>query len=540
MYIEHAHCQDALTHRSRPLLMLVYFAARTQTQDSIPGVSIFFCFARTSTQNLSTPYISSSDRIYTPSRGVMPSSSSRGTYHYRPPSPHYAQYESNLDLVTVATTVGAAILVVYFALGQYTTIPSPLSAITAMTGLLFGPEYREKLQNTFAKQAQVVRSLTAVKGGTVRGLWNVGNTCYQNSVLQSLASLVTLKTWLKDTDAPTANALVHLVDTLNIISDYKKAETPSSTITQAGGGARGWMYNEQQDAQEFLQGLMGVLEKEVSAGEEQRRREGTVGLEGLLPEKETSVRLPRRSPFEGLLAQRVGCLKCGYVESISLQPFTTLSLPIPSTQRTTLEECIDAFTAIEQIPHVDCDKCTLLSIRDNLQNLLHPVHTEIAPLPLPDAVRETATARLNAINEALDDDNFSPSIPGVKLDGALKVSSTKTKQVMIARAPEVLVLHANRSHFDMFTGAILKNYAAIQFPMLLDLCQLGAVTRHEHLDTRPGNPISPLAFGTGEGEEGVYELKAVVAHFGGHHNGHYVACRKWAQRWWRISDHDVQ
>jgi ubiquitin carboxyl-terminal hydrolase 1 len=460
----------------------------------------------------------------------MPSSS-RGPYHYRPPPPTYAQHDTNLDLTTVATTVCAALLVVYFALGQYARLPS----LSAMAGLLLGPEYREKLQNTFAQQGRMVR----VEGGTVGGLWNVGNTCYQNSVLQALASLGALKKWLGDVEEPTANALVSLVDMLNVVEDYKKAEIPSATITLAGGGARGWMYNEQQDAQEFLQGLMGVLEKEVSVSEEKRRRSSpTVGLSALLSsEKEASSTVPqplRRSPFEGLLAQRVGCLRCGYVESISLQPFTTLSLPIPSTIETTLEECIDAFTAIEQIPNVDCDKCTLLSIRNNLQHLLHA--------PLPDEVRETAALRLKAINEALDDDNFSPTIPGVKLDGALKVSSTKTKHVMIARAPEVLVLHANRSRFDMLTGAIGKNYAAIQFPMRLDLCQLGAVTRHEHLDTRPGMPISPLTPSSADEmeEEAVYELKAVVAHFGGHHNGHYVACRKWARRWWRISDHDVR
>ena len=573
----------------------------------------------------------------------MPSSSRSYKYHYQPPPPpppppssryKYAQqqYEStatDIPLTTVLTCVAAGLLLLYHVLSSYLhALPTPLDAVAAMVGLLFGPAAREHLQNTFATSPRQVVSQVRNRaaslvgraplggyldgdrgiggggggggggvdgggdggsdGGTVGGLWNVGNTCYQNSVLQALASLGSLRAWLDGIrDGTAAGALQQLVDQLNQLSEKPRVQTASALITQASGGARGWMFNEQQDAQEFLQGLMGLLEKEVAAVVEKKKEEGLAGLEAILADRKQQPAAagpvadgtaPLRSPFEGLLAQRVGCLDCGYVESISLQPFTTLSLPIPSTWATTLEDCLRAFTAIEKIPGVDCDKCTLQSVQRQLSNLLTPPHAPPRlppppppppppssssppspslpdgeaeePLAPPQAAQETIRARLAAVARALEDDNFTPLIEGVELDGAHKVSSTKTKQVMIARAPQVLVLHTNRSQFDMLTGMAGKNYAAVRFPTILDLAHLAVVTRHQHLSTDPGGPISTFRpsddddEGGDDGEpeakhEGVYELKAVVAHYGGHHNGHYVAYRSWADRWWRISDHEV-
>lgn len=512
--------------------------------------------------------------------------SSKYSHHYHSPPPyHHTQYDSNLSLPTVAACVLVSFFLLYRLLADY--LPDPLLAVANMAGILFGPQAREHLQSTFSTFAtnprsavsraaanMVGRPQSAIEGGTVGGLWNVGNTCYQNSVLQALASLGGLKAWLRAIeDGTAAEALERLVDELNEVTPRPRVETASTLITQASGGQRGWMFNEQQDAQEFLQGLMGVLEKEVGAVAERKKDEKTLGLEGILERPVEEKTVPPaldpalRSPFEGLLAQRVGCLRCGYVESISMQPFTTLSLPIPSAHATTLEDCLRAFTSIEQIPEVDCDKCTLKSAQKKLANMLHPpappsdddtdaAESDSTPLALPEAVREVISTRLQAVTAALEDDNFNPIIPGIKLTGAHKVSSTKTKQVMIARAPPILVLHTNRSQFNMRTGMVGKNYAAVRFPAILDLGELGVVTRHECLSTDPGGPISLArqfvenqavtnedddagVVAMEAGGEGLYELKAVVAHYGGHHNGHYVAYRCWAEKWWRISDDEV-
>lgn len=258
----------------------------------------------------------------------------------------------------------------------------------------------------------------------------------------------------------------------------------------------------------------------------------------------------------------------------------------------TLEECLEEFTAIEQIQEVDCDKCTLKSLHKQLLTL--------ASKPLSADVQSQIQARIAALAAAIDDDNFDPKIPGVKISPRQKVSTTKTKQTMIARAPKVLVLHLNRSQYDVVTGMTGKNHAAVSFPARMDLGRLGVVTRHDVAEGSWGLAVDPARrmsgrvpgwFLRGSGEklvqtptdegadtDGVtetdteeaetenekekekedahqpvaaittlstnreklsYELKSVVAHYGGHHNGHYVCYRKQHGQWYKISDHEV-
>lgn len=140
---------------------------------------------------------------------------------------------------------------------------------------------------------------------------------------------------------------------------------------------------------------------------------------------------------------------------------------------------------------------------------------------------------------------------------------------MVARPPPVLVLHLNRSQYDIVTGMTGKNYAAVKFPARMDLARLGVVTRHDVDDGSWGLVVDPARRMSGrvprwlvpEGEDGdeavvtdedecetptgemedgvVYDLKSVVAHYGGHHNGHYVCYRKHREQWFKISDHEV-
>lgn len=139
-----------------------------------------------------------------------------------------------------------------------------------------------------------------------------------------------------------SGALMELIGALNSLSSNPRAFTPSPIIVR-GTDNSGWVYNEQQDAQEFFQKLTGALEKEVSRFLDRRKQGMRKGLEGIVGAKEEGEKIWQhldldtvlgkeyRSPFEGLFAQRVGCLRCGYVEAISLQPFTSLSLSLPSS-----------------------------------------------------------------------------------------------------------------------------------------------------------------------------------------------------------------
>jgi len=133
-----------------------------------------------------------------------------------------------------------------------------------------------------------------------------------------------------------ANALHSLLKNLNTKNrSYHTSSVPP--VLQFSSSASSW-YQEQQDAQEFFQNLTGALEKEASKSWAYRSAGTGHGLEVLMRQPSSdhsnlTEKLPNdtfKSPFQGLLAQRVGCLSCGYVEAIRMQDFTTMSLALPS------------------------------------------------------------------------------------------------------------------------------------------------------------------------------------------------------------------
>lgn len=156
-----------------------------------------------------------------------------------------------------------------------------------------------------------------------------------------------------------SSLLNELLEQLNTITPHRRSISAPS-IVRVGG-----RWNEQQDAQEFFQKLTGVVEKEalrrmkelrepkglevlaeIVEKEKERKVEGEV-LEGEGEEVvdksdkkegklQDTIPAELENPFEGLLAQRVGCLQCGYVEAIRMQTFTSLSLPMPSNVRSHL------------------------------------------------------------------------------------------------------------------------------------------------------------------------------------------------------------
>ncbi|KAH0559213.1 hypothetical protein GP486_004270 [Trichoglossum hirsutum] len=482
-----------------------------------------------------------------------------------------------------------------------------------------------------------------VHEGAPPGLGNWDNSCYQNSVIQALASLRSLTDYLTaalsdpyinwkspKSKSMTMRALLDTIEKLNDpLNEGRRFWTPSELKQM-----RSW---QQQDAQEYLSKVLDEIdnellravkgsnldyglkshdmsgprlrkslppqcqiEQEVAEQEEVTSdvsKVSSVSSHSVFMARDSTVSplsliLPR-NPVEGLVAQRVGCLQCGFSEGLSLIPFNCITVPLGGDWLYDLRDCLDEYTSLEMIDGVECANCTLLKSKAQLEQLLDRLPspaassdssetcTEERPLQempassrssLPDQVRNSALSRLEAITAALEEENFSESTlkNTCKIPPRNRVTTTKTRQAVIARAPRCLIIHINRSVFDEFSGIQRKNYAKVQFQPILDLgywCLGQRIAEGES-----GEPIEEWEMGPGKSmlqssispvlsEIGpLYELRSVITHFGRHENGHYICYRKLnyppisgernglpmegvvskpIERWWRISDDDV-
>ena len=258
----------------------------------------------------------------------------------------------------------------------------------------------------------------------------------------------------------------------------------------------------------------------------------------------SSIDSPILSPFEGLQAHRMGCLKCKYVENIRHEKFGPMVLALTHSRETTLYDCLEREFEMEVLEDVECAKCTLLSYQTGLTRLIDTLTATTttangsASFQLVAALADAKT-RLKAIEKALksgkiDDPRLLiPTGASQELKKFL-VRSPKTKHHMIARPPTLLTIHIQRSSFHNYTGRALKNQSPVQFPLTLDMSRYVTTST---LSMDPEEPISQWREGDGRTR---YRLRSVVVHYGVHHMGHYVAYRLAGATWYRISDEDVE
>lgn len=428
------------------------------------------------------------------------------------------------------------------------------------------------------------------------GLGNWDNSCYQNSIIQGMASLHSLDAFLKNnmedlSERALLSTHAALTDIIAKLNDPEYSGqnlwTPSDLKSMSS-----W---QQQDAQEYFSKVVEQLDKEVQHAS--KGRTSDLGLKAV-ESREDAIRIflesrecesendsgerkpqatPIRNPLEGLLAQRVGCMKCGYAEGLSLIPFNCLTVSLGRSWEYDVQDCLDDYTNLEPIEGVECAKCTLLRNKEQLERLLTQIVSETqvesdnSTPGLSDALKNSAETRLKAVAEALDEESFSEETLSKKcqIPSRSRVTSTKSRQAVIARAPKSLVIHVNRSVFNELTGAQTKNYADLRFPKILDLDEwcLGAKFSYDEGNfselwgINPSESMLPSPGTSAGASDKQYELRAVITHYGRHENGHYICYRKYPaelfpaslpgtgadsednkealEHWFRLSDDDV-
>ncbi|KAI4141185.1 MAG: hypothetical protein LQ340_007699 [Diploschistes diacapsis] len=438
------------------------------------------------------------------------------------------------------------------------------------------------------------------------GLFNRDNECYQNSVIQGLAALPSFSDFVNGLPSSHTEGehtalrevLQNVLGQLNDPDHYGKAFwTPYALKSMSS-----W---QQQDAQEYYSKVIDELEKDAAKslqkGFEDNDSLGLGSLRSVVKRKEAiggantpygrdapsdssktisegKFHVPIgllssvQNPLEGLLAQRVGCLRCGFVEGLSLIPFNCLTVSLGRVRYTDIKTCLDTYTDLETISGVECARCTLQRQEKMFVRMLEASSGREED-PTRKAYYELAETRLQAVKAALENHDFSESTLAkkCKIPSKSRVSTNKTRQAVIARAPKALAIHVNRSVFDETTGAQFKNFAGVQFPKHLNLdpwCLGGTgaagtgteeaeeweldpsksmLARAETDDT--SNDVSQFS-GPGSSAQGpssIYTLRAVITHYGTHGDGHYIAYRQSLQSiaekdpttWWRLSDEEV-
>lgn len=402
---------------------------------------------------------------------------------------------------------------------------------------------------------------TATQGieGKPAGLGNWDNSCYQNSILQGLASLKNLSAYLSRPfmeksltenectmpDIKMTEALRKLIESLNDpLNNGTSLWTPALLKYM-----NSW---QQQDAQEYFSKVLDEIDREIGVAVSSAQK-----YEGLiLSSSESGARKlshkTERNPLEGLIAQRVGCLKCGFSEGLSLTPFNCLTVPLGRHRDSNILECLDEYTKLEIIEGVECGKCTLLSGRRLLLNLVEKMKNN----PKNKTTRKKCEERLENITKAIENNDCEEKTLSeqCQINSNNRVTSTKTRQAVVARPPKSLVFHFNRSLYDEISGDLRKNYCQVRFPKILDLgpwC-LGSVGNVEDLSKeewimKPDRPMVASSMSRSRQKGPIYELRAVVTHYGRHENGHYVCYKKYPitrardhqERWWRLSDEEV-
>ncbi|KGO41559.1 Peptidase C19, ubiquitin carboxyl-terminal hydrolase 2 [Penicillium expansum] len=440
------------------------------------------------------------------------------------------------------------------------------------------------------------------KDVTPPGLGNWNNSCFQNSIIQGLASLKYLSEFLGHNvdnlsgkaSVSTHRALLDLIDRLNSASK-------SGTKLWISGPLKSMSSWQQQDAQEYFSKLLNQIDHEAElcsrgetlnmglkiAGPDENIFRDSDCEDPVTPWEPESLpstdklyldRVSSCNPLEGLLAQRVGCMDCGWTEGLSLIPFNCLTVPLGKRASYDVRECLDQYMTLEPIEGVECSKCTLLHRQEQLINLIKGFEADESrsdssdePQPF-DAVKLSAYSRLEAVKTALDGNDFSENTLANKchINSKNRISTTKSRQAVIARAPRCLAIHINRSVFDEYTGALEKNLAAVSFPQMIDLNNwcLGtqapnqSADNSEHWETNPSRSMLPQPGESIQVPSRQYQLRAIITHYGRHENGHYICYRKYPtseftapapdeilqaegdkdkpERWWRLSDDDVQ
>ncbi|KAF2769110.1 cysteine proteinase [Teratosphaeria nubilosa] len=351
------------------------------------------------------------------------------------------------------------------------------------------------------------RKLVAVHTGNtgcaatgLRGLYNMGQTCFMSVVLQSLIHNPLIRSfYLTDghrsqdceREACTSCALDAMFE--DFYGQEKHEGYGAVHMLQGcwkgGGGLAGY---SQQDAHEYLGFILNSLHTANTEDDEDegKKKEG----------KDCDCMI--HQTFGGLYKSTVTCSSCKNVTS-TVDPFMDLSLDVRNSN---------------------------VVIKKKKMPLTNSVQTvkEVQPMDLTECLDRFTSA------ETLGSDSEYKCRKCDSSEGA-------KKKLSLSRLPPVIPIHLKRFSHSRTLKESSKVDTRIRFPFYLDFAPYLSTSKKKGLAA-----LANRADGKHTDEEGnvteytisepQYELSSVVVHKGKIDNGHYVSYSKQGKEWFRFDD----
>lgn len=367
------------------------------------------------------------------------------------------------------------------------------SRMTHSTSLLHQnpPPPRNGYSNGYSNERQ--QRGNWLRAHAICGLKNLGSSCYINLTVQVLIALEMFNNALlgkhRSHSTPLSEAMAGLIATSNANGGANIAPTKFLRVLSSIRPDFNIPF-EQQDAQEFLLFLLDKLHEELAvkpASESvdylskwqitvnpREKDDYLAWYRGLIKSEGES---PINDMFQGHVQSKLVCNKCGH-KSISYNPFTILSLPIPGNNGSTVDltDCLRYYTQDEVLTGENawhCPKCNASaeSVKENPMDVVFQ--------PKRGMFRFTKRSKS----------------PAKKVSAATPAStSISIKQLSFIKLPSVLFIHLSR--FSMYNLTDKLN-TDIVYPLRLKF------NHHSH--------------------DIYYSLTGLINHYGNLKSGHYTA-----------------
>ncbi|CAL5337183.1 unnamed protein product [Camellia sinensis] len=175
------------------------------------------------------------------------------------------------------------------------------------------------------KSENAASSLDGKSGYVVRGLVNLGNTCFFNSIMQNLLAMERLRNHFLELDesvGPLTVSLKKLFIETSPEAGLRNVINPKSFFGFVCAQASQFRGYQQHDSHELLRCLLdGLCTEELSARKQTTSVENGISS-NLGPTFVDGI-------FGGQLSSTVSCLECGHSSTV-FEPFLDLSLPVPT------------------------------------------------------------------------------------------------------------------------------------------------------------------------------------------------------------------